>query len=1054
MSPRRRTLVAVTAALALAVPTVATAAPNPIDDRFQRTGTSGPVSSTFRPGVLNTNAKVNVMVQLKGDPVAVAEAKAKRSFSTSDRNRVKRTLRGAQNAITGQIEARGGKVMSHLQSAYNGMRVQISAKKAASLSSLPGVVAVHTITPRTLDNTVSVPYLGVPQVWQSTGYTGKGIKVGIIDTGIDYTHADFGGPGTTDAFATASASSDEPADPALFGPSAPRVKGGYDFVGDAYDPGAAAGSPALTPKPDLNPLDCNGHGSHVAGTTGGSGVDASGATYTGPYDSSTPGKAFKVGPGVAPEVDLYALRVFGCEGSTDVVTEAIDWAVDHRLDVINMSLGSSFGRSDSPDAVAASNAVASGLVVVTSAGNAGQNPYLVGSPAVGQGVLAVSAVDSTATFPGANLKLASATIAAINANGADLPSGDFRIVRVVDDPATPAENEALGCSKAAYAKAGIPAAGKTIAVVDRGTCARAAKPIFGQQAGADAVVMVNSSDDFPPYEGPITSNPDNGNPFTVTIPFLGVKKSDGPTLTAAAGRTLTLASSTLDNPGFKRYASFTSAGPASGDSGLSPNLAAPGVSIVSAGVGTGNDVAIISGTSMAAPHVAGVAALGVQAHPGWSAMAVAAALANTADPAKVADYDVTIGGGLVDAAQTVATTTFVTGDSFRTSKGRVAEGTLSFGFDESTRGFVGTRMLTIHNTGPKAVTYSLASDPSTDVPATVRLSSRKVRVKAGGKAKVAVTLVVKASAVGSSLSDDGSDPFRLRAVGGTVAVTSTEGTLRVPYLMVPRADANVVGEVTGSRGGWTNATSTATSRSRPTGLNVRLANPRGALTAVADFYTWGLSDGRDVSRTFGGSGYDLRAAGVQAFDLTEGKLLVFAVNNHDRWSSPASQEFDVAVDTDNDGTPEFIVISVDSGLATTGDVNGLAKVFVYDVAKDSLSTEGFGPIAPTDSSTILIPVTSAALGLEATAGTFAYTVAGFTLEDDAAFDEFSTWATYNPWARAIADGAYEKVARNGRLTVPLTIDPVNFATQKPKGVMVVVMDNRSGSKEALLLGIR
>lgn len=162
----------------------------------------------------------------------------------------------------------------------------------------------------------------------------------------------------------------------------------------------------------------------------------------------------------------------------------------------------------------------------------------------------------------------------------------------------------------------------------------------------------------------------------------------------------------------------------------------------------------------------------------------------------------------------------------------------------------------------------------------------------------------------------------------------------------------------------------------------------------------------------------------------------------------------MAVDTDSDGTPEFIVFSVDSGLATTGDANGIAQVFLYDVAKGKVSTEGFGPTAPTDSSTILLPVTSASLGLSDATGSFAYTVAGYTVEDAAAFDEFSAWASYNPWAKAISDGAYEKVARNGRVTVPVTVDPVAFATQKPKGVMVVVMDNRSGSKEALLLGVR
>ena len=225
-----------------------------------------------------------------------------------------------------------------------------------------------------------MPFLGVPQVWESTGYTGHNVKVAIIDTGIDYTHATFGGPGTVAAFDAAKASSAQPADPTMYGPDAPRVKGGIDLVGDDYnaDPNSASYQPV--PHPDDNPLDCNGHGSHVAGTAGGSGVLADGTAYRGPYDSTTPSNPFRVGPGVAPQVDLYAVRVFGCEGSTDVVVPALDWAVDHGMDVVNMSLGSSFGRADDPDAVAAANAVGAGVVVVASSGNAGHNPYLTGSP--------------------------------------------------------------------------------------------------------------------------------------------------------------------------------------------------------------------------------------------------------------------------------------------------------------------------------------------------------------------------------------------------------------------------------------------------------------------------------------------------------------------------------------------------------------------------------------------------------------------------------------------------------------------------------------------------
>src|SRR5690606_34159609 len=119
-------------------------------------------------------------------------------------------------------------------------------------------------------NATSVPFLGVPAVWQDTGFTGEGIKVAILDTGIDYTHATFGGPGTTEAYEAAHAAGTEPADPTMFGPDAPRVKGGIDLVGDDYD----ANDDASIPQPDDNPLDCHGHGTHVAGTAGGSGVTA------------------------------------------------------------------------------------------------------------------------------------------------------------------------------------------------------------------------------------------------------------------------------------------------------------------------------------------------------------------------------------------------------------------------------------------------------------------------------------------------------------------------------------------------------------------------------------------------------------------------------------------------------------------------------------------------------------------------------------------------------------------------------------------------------------
>ena len=90
----------------------------------------------------------------------------------------------------------------------------------------------------------------------------------------------------------------------------------------------------------------------MAGSAAGFGVLADGTTYAGPYNQTTHDNAFTVGPGVAPRADLYAIRVFGCAGSTSVVPEALEWAVDNDMDVVNMSLGSSFGTADDASAAA------------------------------------------------------------------------------------------------------------------------------------------------------------------------------------------------------------------------------------------------------------------------------------------------------------------------------------------------------------------------------------------------------------------------------------------------------------------------------------------------------------------------------------------------------------------------------------------------------------------------------------------------------------------------------------------------------------------------------
>ncbi|HET9653078.1 MAG TPA: hypothetical protein VFP36_12835, partial [Usitatibacter sp.] len=189
------------------------------------------------PGL--ANGEMIVMAKLTGASVAERQGIAGRRLTAAEKGQAKQQLKAQQDGLRASIEALGGKVLGQYQSAYNGIKVSIARDKLAALAALPGVVAVKPVPAMMPNNVRSIPFIGAPTVWQNLALHGEGVKVAIIDTGIDYTHANFGGPGTAAAYAAAHANETQPADPALFGPSAPRVKGGIDLVGDAYTGGSA-----------------------------------------------------------------------------------------------------------------------------------------------------------------------------------------------------------------------------------------------------------------------------------------------------------------------------------------------------------------------------------------------------------------------------------------------------------------------------------------------------------------------------------------------------------------------------------------------------------------------------------------------------------------------------------------------------------------------------------------------------------------------------------------------------------------------------------------------
>jgi minor extracellular serine protease Vpr len=1050
------------ALLALAVVVGVQAAATPIDgesftsvSRFQRIDpkTISKVAG-WKPAWIASDRQATVIVQMSGDPVAkrVGEARSQgKDLTKAQRDAIRAELKAKQDAIKGQIQAAGGTIVADYQDAYNGIGVRIALKDASKLSGLAGVQAVRVGRNFSPDNTAGVQYIGGSEAWTgAAGKTGTGVKVAVIDTGLDYLHANFGGPGTKAAF---DADNHTIVEPGSF-PTA-KVIAGTDLVGDNYD--SSSSDPAqLVRHPDPDPIDCNGHGSHVAGTVAGFGVTGDGNRYSGPYNSSIYGSnTFRIGPGVAPDAKLMIYRVFGCEGSTDEATlvKAIDQAVLEGADVINMSLGSPFGRTDEPSAAASDNAALAGVVVVTSAGNSGPNGYIVGAPSVANRVISVAAVDASGpTFPGADIVLNTGkTIQAINANnGGPLPPANTPIVVLRN----PDGSVSLGCNRAEYA-----VAKDAIAVVQRGTCARVARAVFGQQEGAKAVIMINNSAAFPPFEGKITGNPDTGEKFDVTIPFLGVRGVLGPAATQdgddliLATTAVSITAATVPNPTYQALTSFSSGGPRNVDSAQKPDLAAPGQSVVSTGSGTGNDAATISGTSMAAPMTAGAAALVTQAHPTWDTDRIKALLVNTAGKDGGPSLNTRVGGAGVVQVQRA-----VNSKAFALTTG--GADTLSFGYDAiATASRAQSLPVTLFNTGGSAVTYNLGStisqayaigDPAVVVNpgASVSFSENPVTVDGGASKTVQVTLTIPATATLPPMSTSVQGWGGVYTMRGLVTATPTSSgagiyPLRVPWLAAPRGLSNVTA---GARSAYTPAATGGVYNS-----SVQLTN-NGVHSGAVDLYSWGIHDANDTSG--GEDNYDVRDVGVQeqptefltgSPDASD-KALIFSINNYGRWSNASVTEFDIAVDTKGNNAPEFFVVGVDFGAVTTGDFDGRIASFIFDAAGNIVDI--WVPEGPMNGSTIELPALASELGLTTGSNKLNYQVATFPIVPEGQAGDVTSVGSYRVGQPPVSTGDFFTLAPGASQTLNLQLDRGKFAGTTVLGWLAITLDDANGAAQA------
>ena len=344
---------------------------------------------------------VGVLVQLADEPTAQLYAatltRSSAAQATLQAQTQLRRIDQAQRTLLAQPALATAQFIYRTQRIYNGIALRVDAALLPQIAALPGVIAVHPLPVHFIETVRAVPFLGAPALWDQVypgGLTGEAVSIGIIDTGIDYLHRDFGGPGTGYSSNNPTVISDVVA--GITFPT-PRIAGGFDFAGDRYSvlPG---GDPI--PRPDPDPMDCWGHGTHVAGIAGGSGLLwQNSATYTGVYTGGLSFAQFAIGPGVAPRADLYALKVFGCTGASNLVPAALEWSVDpngdgdfaDHLDVVNLSVGSPYGSYNDPSSIAADNASLAGVIVVAAAGNSGDAYYVVNSPGVADRVISVAA---------------------------------------------------------------------------------------------------------------------------------------------------------------------------------------------------------------------------------------------------------------------------------------------------------------------------------------------------------------------------------------------------------------------------------------------------------------------------------------------------------------------------------------------------------------------------------------------------------------------------------------------------------------------------------------
>jgi len=923
-----------------------------------------PNTEKVHPGFRNSGATANVLIRLTDPPVVARLGRNAKhlgyKLSRPEQIAYSKELRAKQKEVVDRVRALGGKVVGRLTASQNAVLATVRTEHLAAIAALGHVSRVEPVIDAELDLASTLVQVGAAAP-QAAGVTGEGIRVAVLDSGIDYTHRNFGGPGTLEAYAEAygagTADARNTTRDGLF--PTEKVIGGWDYVGESWPDGELA--------PDEDPIDFGAHGTHVADILAGASTD-------GAHKGVAPGAklyGFKVCSAVDTQCNGFAilLALEAClhpdspeDGLFDEGDESESGIVDGPVDIVNLSLGSGYGQFQDASAYAVEWLTDFGIVVVSAAGNEGDRPYIVDSPGMAPGSLSVAqthgldAKSYSIKTTVANNRGGTTTLQTIS-NTTDLPWAPIEV-----SVQAPAVFVGRGCIGDAYLVPEASIGGKVV-LIDRGDCNISEKVDRAARLGAVGVILVNNQPGDPPG-----FSQGEGSVFVQT---LVVSQSDGNALKSL----LTRSPKALTAFGPAQFVSLagsmvtTSArGPSYSFQAIKPEIGAPGAS-VSADAGTGVGESAFGGTSGSTPVVAGAAALLQSAsleQTGmlWWPWQIKALLMNNAEPniqlnpaavPGVLAPITRIGAGELRIDRALAATAFAVVveppvDSFASDS---IQASLSFGYLGAIKpGPVTlTKDVYVINLSTDARSFQVsrsfryADDQATGAVA-VSLSTSTLEVEPGGVGSFTVTLEIDPTKLPTWTLNGGTEGgngtlLRLLEYDGYVQIQDARDRLSLPWHILPRksADLSVDSEMVSAGGSF------------------RLTNPNGATSGVSEIFALSGVSPLDYPKPdpagFDMAFPDLKAAGVR---VVNGNLELAYAFHHD-WSHPALPYGAWALlDVNGDDVDDFWLLSL--------EYSGLGQAEVAVIESSTFDVIDVYPVdADLNASTMILRIPLGVLGL-------------------------------------------------------------------------------------------